>query len=94
MNLVATTGELGGNVFGQELCVTPGHKYIHVIFAQITIQNSFKAVQHLNFIKKQIIHSFVYDFGTDICYELFGVNSTLFLFNLNQAFANQIKIIC
>ena len=30
-----------------------------------------------------IIHFFTYNFGTDISHKLFGVNSTLFLFNLN-----------
>lgn len=93
MNLVTTTGELGGYIFRQKFCITSCHKYIHIIFAKIAIQNSFKTIQHLNFIKQQIILFFTYNFGTDISHKLFGVNSTLFLFNLNQAFANQIKII-
>ena len=51
MNLVATTGEFCGNIFGQQFCIASGHKYIHIVFTQIAIQNSFKAIQHLNFIK-------------------------------------------
>ena len=94
MNLVATTGEFCGNIFGQQFCIASGHKYIHIVFTQIAIQNSFKAIQHLNFIKQQIIHSFINDLGTDISHEFFRINPTLFLFNLNQAFPNQIKVIC
>ena len=94
MNLVATTSELSGDVFGQKFCITSGHKYIHIILAEIAVQNSFKAVKHLNFIKQQIIHSLVYNLGTDICHEFFRVNATLFFFNLNKALANQIEIIC
>ncbi len=80
------------------LCLHIGEYLVQVIcrdghLAKIAIQNSFKTIQHLNFIKQQIIHFFTYNFGTDISHKLFGVNSTLFLFNLNQAFANQIKII-
>ena len=40
MNLVTTTGELGGYIFRQKFCITSCHKYIHIIFAKIAIQNN------------------------------------------------------
>lgn len=93
MNLVTSASKFGSYIFRQKFCVASSHKNIHIFFAKITIQNSFKAIQHLNFIQQKIIHSFIYNFRTNISYKFFRVNSTFFLFNLNQAFPNQIKII-
>ena len=93
MNLVSSSGKLRCNILRQELRIASGHKYIHVLFAKIPIQNSFKAIQHLDFIQQKIIHSFSSNLRADICHEFFRINTPLLFFNLNQAFANQVQIL-
>ena len=83
MDFVATTGELSSYIFRQKFCVASGYKNIHVFLAEITVQHSFKTIQHLDFVQQEVIHLVVSNLGADICHEFFRINPTLFFLNLN-----------
>lgn len=80
--------------FERTFAIAPGHENIHIFFAQISVQYRLKAIQHLDLIQQQIIHSVIRYFGADICGKFLRVSTSLFLVHLNQTFTNQVKIIC